>query len=147
MKKILLSVALTIGLGIATVFAGTPDVNAKVLETFKNQFPAATETEWSSGTDYYKANFVYNNNYVSAYYSVDGEFLATVRHITSVNLPMLLQLSLKNDYSKFWISDLYELAKYDGTSYYVTVENADQKIVLRSTNGTNWSVHKKTSKV
>jgi len=59
---------------------------------------------------------------------------------------MLLQSSLKNDYSNFWISDLYELAKYDGSSYYVTIENANQKIVLRS-NGNGWTVHKKTGKV
>jgi len=133
-------------LGIATVFAGTPDVNAKVLETFKNQFPTASETEWSTTSDYYKVDFVYSDNYVSAYYSLDGEFLATLRHISSVNLPMLLQSSLKNDYSNFWISDLYELAKYDGSSYYVTIENANQKIVLKS-NGNGWTVHKKTGKV
>ena len=133
-------------LGIATVFAGTPDVNAKVLETFKNQFPTASETEWSTASDYYKVDFVYSDNYVSAYYSLDGEFLATLRHISSVNLPMLLQSSLKNDYSNFWISDLYELAKYDGSSYYVTIENANQKIVLKS-NGNGWTVHKKTGKV
>src|SRR5678810_172824 len=141
MKKIILSAAIMMSLGIATVFAGTPDVNAKVLETFKNQFPTASETEWSTTSDYYKVDFVYSDNYVSAYYSLDGEFLATLRHISSVNLPMLLQSSLKNDYSNFWISDLYELAKYDGSSYYVTIENANQKIVLKS-NGNGWTVHK-----
>jgi len=146
MKKIILSAAIMMSLGIATVFAGTPDVNAKVLETFKNQFPTASETEWSTTSDYYKVDFVYSDNYVSAYYSLDGEFLATLRHISSVNLPMLLQSSLKNDYSNFWISDLYELAKYDGSSYYVTIENANQKIVLKS-NGNGWTVHKKTGKV
>jgi len=146
MKKIILSAAIMMSLGIATVFAGTPDVNAKVLETFKNQFPTASETEWSATSDYYKVDFVYSDNYVSAYYSLDGEFLATLRHISSVNLPMLLQSSLKNDYSNFWISDLYELAKYDGSSYYVTIENANQKIVLKS-NGNGWTVHKKTGKV
>jgi hypothetical protein len=146
MKKILLSVAFMMSLGVATVFAGTPDVNAKALESFKDQFPTAIETEWSSASDYYKVNFVYNDNHVSAYYSLEGEFLATLRHISSVNLPMLLQTSLKNNYSNYWISDLYELAKYDGISYYVTIENADQKIILKST-GSGWTVHKKTGKV
>ena len=146
MKKILLSVVFTMSLGIAAVFAGTPDVNAKALESFKDQFPTATETEWSAASDYYKVNFVYNDNHVSAYYSLEGEFLATLRHISSLNLPMLLQTSLKNDYSNYWISDLYELAKYDGNSYYVTIENADQKIILKST-GSGWTVHKKTGKV
>lgn len=146
MKKIVLSVAFMMSLGIAAVFAGIPDVNAKVLEAFKEQFPTATEAEWSTTSDYYKADFVFNDNHVSAYYSLEGEFLATLRYISSVNLPMLLQASLKNDYSNFWISDLYEVAKYDGISYYVTIENADQRIVLKS-NGSGWTVHKKTGKV
>ena len=144
MKKILLSMALVMTLGIATVFAN--DVNSKVLEAFKSQFPTATQAEWSTGSEYSKVDFIYNNNYVSAYYSLDGEFLATLRHISSVNLPMMLQTSLKNDYSKFWISDLYEVAKNDGSSYYVTIENADQKIVLKSS-GSTWTIHKKTGKV
>lgn len=147
MKKIILSVALMVSVGIASVFAETPEVNSKVLATFKNQFPSASESEWSIGNDYYKVSFIYNDNYVNAYYSTEGDFLATIRHISSVNLPMMLQTSLKNDYAHFWISDLYELAKYDGSSYYVTIENADQKIVLKSVNGGSWTVYKKTGKV
>jgi hypothetical protein len=58
-----------------------------------------------------------------------------------------LQAGLKNDYSSFWVSDLYEMSKNDGTSYYITLENADQKIVLRSSNGSAWTLHKKTGKI
>ena len=145
MKKIVLAVVFVMSLGVVSVFAN--DIDAKALESFKNQFPTATETEWSTGSDCYKVSFFYNNNYVNAYYSFEGIFLATIRNISSVNLPMMLQTSLKNDYAKFWISDLYELAKYEGSSYYATIENADQKIVLRSSNGSEWTVHKKTGKI
>jgi hypothetical protein len=57
-----------------------------------------------------------------------------------------LQTNLKNNYSNYWISDLYEVAKPENTSYYITLENADQKIVLKSTGGSNWTIHKKSNK-
>jgi hypothetical protein len=122
------------------------DVNAKALTAFNNQFTNATEVEWSAGSDFYKANFLYNNNYVAAYYNTDGDFVATIRNITSANLPLILQTKLKNNYSDYWISDLYELSKNEGTSYYITLENADQKIVLKSTGDIDWTVHKKSNK-
>jgi hypothetical protein len=146
MKKFFLSVALMMTLGPVAVMAGVPDIDAKVLNSFKTQFASATEVEWSVGSEYYKASFLYNNNYVFAYYSTDGEFLATLRNISSVNLPVMLQTSLKNDYEDYWISDLYELAKNDGTAYYVTLENGEHKIVLKSAGGSEWTVFKKTNK-
>jgi hypothetical protein len=146
MKKIFLSAALAIITGLA-VSAENPEVNAQVLAAFKNQFPAASETEWSTGSEYYKASFVYNNNYVNAYYTSEGEFLATIRNISSVDLPVVLQANLKKNYGSFWVSELFELSKQDGTSYSVTLENADEKIILKSVNGTAWTVFKKTGKV
>ena len=147
MKKIVLAAALLISTGLTTVFAEVPEITAQVVAAFKNQFPSATETEWSTGSNYYKASFLYNNNYVNAYYSPEGDFLATLRNISSVDLPVLLQASLKKNYSSFWVSDLYEMSKQEGSSYYVTLENADQKIVLKSSNGSVWAQHKKTGKV
>jgi hypothetical protein len=147
MKKIFLAAALMMCTGLTAVFAGVPEINAKVMAAFKNQFSSATETEWSTGSDYYKASFLYNNNYVNAYYSLEGDFLATLRNISSVDLPVMLQASIKNDYADFWVSDLYEMSKQEGTSYYITLENADQKVVLKSSNGGAWTQHKKTGKV
>jgi hypothetical protein len=38
------------------------------------------------------------------------------------------------------------VAKNDGTNYYVTLETADTKIVLKSTDGGNWSIYQKSKK-
>ena len=147
MKKILLSAAFALSLVTSSLFAaGVPDVNAKALTAFNNQFTNATDVEWSAGNDFYKATFLYNNNYVTAYYNTEGDFMATIRNITSANLPLLLQTKLKNNYSEFWITNLYELSKNEGTSYYITLENADQKIILKSAGDFDWTVHKKSNK-
>jgi hypothetical protein len=57
-----------------------------------------------------------------------------------------LQTGLKKDYSNYWISDLFEVSNSDGTGYYITLENADSKVVLKSTGGDNWKTYQKKTK-
>jgi len=61
-------------------------------------------------------------------------------------LPLNLQVSLKKSYGNYWITDLFETASHDGSSYYVTLETADTKIILKSTDGGNWSIDQKFKK-
>ena len=65
---------------------------------------------------------------------------------SSLQLPITLQASLKNNYEGYWITDLFEMANEEGTSYYVTLESADSKLVLKSVSNTFWSNYKKQSK-
>ena len=71
--------------------------------------------------------------------------MAMTRNISSLDLPMTLQTSLKK-YTGYWISDLFEISNNDGTNYYITMENAGSKIVLKSNSGGNWNVFKKSVK-
>jgi len=38
------------------------------------------------------------------------------------------------------------LSNAEGTSYYITLEQADSKLILKSEDGSNWSVYKKAVK-
>jgi hypothetical protein len=62
-----------------------------------------------------------------------------------MQLPISLQTSLKKQCGDLWISDLFEVANDQGTSYYVTLENADTKIVLKSS-GSDWTTYQKQRK-
>ena len=139
---------LTLAIAVSTfsAFAGEEKVNQKVLNAFKKEFNTAREVEWTTGSNYYKATFVYNEKHVFAYYNENGELLGLTRYLSPVDLPMNLQKNLKNDFKEYWISDLFEIAKNDGTAYFLTLENADTKIVLKSTDSSNWSVYSKVKK-
>jgi hypothetical protein len=63
-----------------------------------------------------------------------------------LDLPLLLQTSLKKYHTNSWITDLFEVSNQDGTSYYVVLETADIKIILKSTDGGNWMVYQKVQK-
>ena len=145
MKKIIIMLAVAIS--SITAFASDNDVNATVLNAFNKEFSGAKEVQWTSTKDYYKAEFVYNGQNVNAFYRVDGEFIAVTRNISSLELPMHLQTNLKTSYSNYWISDLFEVCSYEGTSYYITLEKADSKLVLKSDGAGKWSTFKKSTKI
>jgi hypothetical protein len=143
MKKIIMILAI-ISSSIG-VFASGDSVNPKVLNAFNSDFRSAKEVEWTVANNYYKATFTFNEQHVFAYYNADGELLGLTRYISSASLPISLQSSLKKNYADYWISDLFEVAKDDGTAYYITLENADTKLVLKAS-GNNWSPYQKIRK-
>jgi len=81
-----------------------------------------------------------------AYYNSNGDLQAVVRNITSDQLPINLLASLKNEYNDCWITDLFEMASNDETTYYVTLETSEKKIVLRSSGSGGWEVYSKERK-
>lgn len=139
---------LTLAIAVSTLgaFAGEDEVNPKVLNAFKTEFNTANDVEWSEGTDFFKAAFVYNDRHLFAYYTKTGELLALARYISPLDLPLSLQKNLKEGYGEYWISDLMEVAKGDGTTYYVTLEDADTRVMLKTTDTFGWNFYKKTRK-
>lgn len=143
MKKMILTLAIAVS--TLSAFAGDDNVNQKVLDAFTTEFTTAKEVEWSAGSNYYKATFNYNGKYVFAFYSENGEMLGLSRYLSPNDLPFALQYNLKKGYEGYWISDLVEVAKNNDTNYYITLENANKKIVLKSSDN-SWSVYNKNNK-
>jgi hypothetical protein len=121
-------------------------VSAAVLASFQSAFKNASEVKWKTSGDYYKADFIVNEQYVTAYYDSNAALVAVTRNVNSFQLPITLQTKLKASYEQYWISELFELSNENGVSYYVTVENGDSKITLQSLNATEWTVYQKQSK-
>ena len=113
----------------------------------KLNLPTAKNVEWETGNNYFRAAFTMNEQRIFAYYNVDGQLLSIARYISSIQLPVNLYADLKNDYSKYWISDLFEVSNSEGLHYYVTLETADTKLVMHSSNGGSWSTYSKNKKI
>ncbi len=145
MKKMIMILALAITLG-TSVFAREEKVSPQVLNAFKTEFVTAQEVNWAVYNTYYKVAFTLSSQRVFAYYSIEGELLGLTRYITSLQLPINLQSSIKKNYGDYWITDLFEMAKNEGTSYYLTLEDANTKIILKSNSGTDWFVYQKSKK-
>ena len=69
-----------------------------------------------------------------------------VHNILSDKLPARLLTTVKKDYKSYWITGLYKEDASGKISYHMTIENADQTVVLIATAATNWAVIRVTPK-
>jgi hypothetical protein len=146
-KKILIMFLLLVTVG-SSAFSSIPSgMNEQVANSFKKEFTLAEDVKWETTKDLVKITFKLNSQVMFAYYTESGELMAVVRNISSVQLPIHLLAELKRDYNDWWITDLFEMAGTTGTSYYITLENADTTLVLKSGNSNGWQTYKKVKKI
>lgn len=144
MKKILLVITMILTLA-ANTFAGE-EIKPEVLDAFNSKFNNAKDVTWMAGSNYYKATFIYYGSQMFAYYTTTGKLMGVTRNISSTELPLFLRNNLQKKYQDFWITDLVEESNTYGFSYYITIEDANQKIVLKSKYGSDWTIYSKQQK-
>src|SRR5450432_364973 len=127
------------------VFANTSEnlIPESVASAFGSSFSCAKEVHWESLGNYYKATFRQNGNQLYVFYSDNAEFMGIAKNILSDKLPNSLQDGIKNKYPGYWITDLAKYDVADKTGFLVTIENADEKIVLKTNDNKHWQVYSK----
>ena len=147
MKQVILSIATMLMMGVSA-FAGNNDevINQQAVRTFKRDFSTASNISWESRNGYARATFSLNGQVLFAYYDTNGDLQAVVRNIVSDQLPINLLSEVKKEYGDYWISDLFEMATDNSTTYYITLENSEKRIVLKSEGTNYWSVYNKIRK-
>jgi hypothetical protein len=147
MKKMILSLAAVMMMGFSVFANGSNDVvTQEARDAFKKDFATASNIKWEQKNNFLKATFSLNGQFLTAYYFTNGDLQAVVRNITSDQLPINLITSLRRDYTDFWITDLFEISSDNQTTYYVTIESSDRKIVLKSESLSSWEVYSKERK-
>lgn len=149
MKKLLFSIATVLMMGVSAFAAnnnGDEIANQMAVRNFKKDFVNARNAVWEQTDNFTRATFSLDGQILFAYYNNNGDLQAVVRNIVSDQLPINLLTSLKKDYSDCWITDLFELATGDQTTYYITLETGEKKIVLRSDGVNGWEVYSKERK-
>ena len=147
MKKFILiaSLALLFTAGTASANTLKKEIPSTVQNSFNRFFAQATEVNWEESATWFKASFQLNGLYLTAYYAPDGRPIAISRNLTTSNLPLHLLGHLKQYMSNAWVSDLFELSSHGNSTYYVTLDNADETLTLVS-DGNDWSVYNRITK-
>lgn len=122
------------------------EVAPAAIRSFERTFSQAREVYWTISDNLYKVNFQVSGQYATAYYTGFGELVATTRNISPLQLPVVLLAAIKKDYTQQWISELVEVSDEQGTHYYVTLEDAGQKLTLKSNSTVSWSRFQKMDK-
>ena len=147
MKQVIFATAMLLTVGMTRAFANkTDNINNQVTTSFNKDFATAKEVKWQKETNYIKATFTMESQVMFAYYNENGDLIGVVRNILSDKLPISLMSDLKKNYNNHWISDLFEMASDGQSSYYITLENANETLVLKSNGMNEWSVYKRTKK-
>lgn len=146
-SKIALAIALVLTM-VSTSFANTTndDHNTAVTASFHKDFKKAELLTSETEKDYTKLTFKMNDMVLFAFYSEEGQLLAVTRNIKSNQLPINLLIQVKQDYANYWISELFEFNSDGTNAYYITLENADSSITLRSSGTDTWDVYTKKTK-
>jgi hypothetical protein len=147
MKKSILIWAVLLLTTTSFSFANHADeINKSVKTSFKRDFGSPDMVKWESQKEFLVATFSLNGKITYAYYSKSGNLIAVTRNILSTQLPIRQILSLDKNYKGYWITDLFEIDANQETSYFISLENADYKLVLKSDAFEGWSEYKKEKK-
>ena len=121
------------------------DENKEVKASFQRDFQNAHLVSTEVKDNFTKVIFTLNDQVMTAFYAANGSLLGVTRNIVSSQLPVNLLISFKKNYSAYWITDLFEMSQDSQSNYYLTLENAETKITLRS-NGEDWDVYSNIKK-
>lgn len=149
MKKFFVLALLVTGAFSFSVKASDNDKIAPSVEkAFQKEFAGATYVKWAvlEKSDMYQANFIYNNERISAFFAEDGSLLAMGRFIPTANLPMLVSKTLHNRFADYEIKEVMEVVKGSETSYVVTVENEKARLIVNAYSTGGAYVFKKEKK-
>jgi hypothetical protein len=149
MKKRIVTTAMFLVIGFVSAFANSAykPSDDHTIASFKRDFSNAKEVSWQQQKGYNVASFSLNGVVMTAYYDNRAGLVAVVHHVLADNLPIYLLKDLKNNYGQYWVADLYEEATPRESHYRVTLENADQIIVLNSVNSREWKVQSVIAKL
>ena len=137
---------LLVTVSTGSVLANEETVSQQVMNAFKKEFVDAKDVSWQTTKDFAKATFSLHDQVMFAFYTQEGALLAITRNISSEKLPISLLTSLKKNYNGYWITDLFEMVADGNGTYYITLENADVELVLKSDEFGGWEVYKKGKK-
>ena len=147
MKKLIAIAALIIATASTGAFANDDHrISKETAASFNKDFSAANQVTWQQQDGYSIARFRLNEQFITAYYSRNGMLVAVLHNIPVDHLPLLLLTELKNSYSNYWVTDLFEAATDGESHYHLTLENGDQTLKLKSVGSADWAVSRKIKK-
>lgn len=148
MKKKMIMLAAAFVLTANAIFAESDRarIPESVVSAFTSTFVHVREVRWENFGNYFKASFIQRGKTMYAFYSDNAEFMGIAKNILSDRLPVILQAGIKSKYPGYWITDLANYQVGDKGGFLVTLENADQKIVLKTEDNQHWQVYTKKVK-
>lgn len=134
MKKILVAALMAVFVGGSAFAADTKDVakvSYGVKANFEARFSGATNVSWTLRDNFTKATFTLAGQQVEAFYSVDGELIASSRKVEFGKLPLEGIQAIQKKYSTYTVSETIEFDQDGDRSYFVSLQDGDKKQIVQ----------------
>ncbi len=129
MKKIILTVACA-ALGAGTILAQDlteAQVPSVVLNSFKKEFPKASDVEWEQKSDTYKVEFEIGTADHDAWYDATGQLVKHKEDIGQNDLPTSITNVIAKEYSAYRASDIEKTQSGGKTTYQLDFKSPTEK--------------------
>ena len=149
MKK---SLAMLIGIFMLafcmqTFAADGPEVNEKVIRSFKLTFPDAEKVSWQEFAERYVVHFEEGDIQTVMDFDKEGNYLVSKRYYKEDKLPVNILCKLRKKYADKKISIVTEVSTENNTDYYIKLEDATTWMTVKSDGGGSMEVVDKYKKV
>lgn len=143
MKK-LIAVLLVTVISITDICASTAAINAKVESQFSAAFPGATQVNYKTIGSLITVKFILNNKSMEAFYNPSGEQVAVSKVIDYAHLPDESKKFISSNYQNYTVTEVIEMNHTEeGLTYYISMINGNQQLILTTDATGNVSVFKK----
>jgi hypothetical protein len=130
------------------VFANRPDpnVNEKVLKSFHETFPNASQVNWQEFSDNYIVNFVEGDVRTRINYDKEGNFINATRYYQEQNLPVNILCKLKKRFPDLSVFGVTEMENESTSEYYIKMQDDKSWTTVKSDAAGNLEVVEKYKK-
>lgn len=127
---------------LTTTFAQAQDINESqvpsvVLNTFKTEFPKASDVEWEKQGNQYQVEFEigYFSDY-EAWFKASGDIILYEVEISKRKLPVAVKNTVQQKYKAYQIDDVKKINEKGQISYTIELEKGQEEInIIINENG------------
>jgi len=143
MKKIIFSL-LVIASSFTTNLYAQDKAPGRVVNALSENFNGIKQASWAKVSDLYKAEFIFGETVVSAFFNENGDLVATGRDVATTQLPIDLQIALTKNYKDYSVTKSFEVDMQGEVTYYLMLDSSTKKLQLQSTSF-GWEKYQKPS--
>ncbi len=123
MKKCIITACLVLSFAAITYASGkkTAFVSSLVNKNFNQEFANAKNVSWSTYDQFMKAEFAQNNLKEVAYYTSDGDLVASMHDISFSDMPASVQKEIIRKYKNYTVKEsleYFDTASDEGVDLY-----------------------------
>jgi hypothetical protein len=145
MKKLFIA-TLLIATVVTSAFAKPTKVNYLALKSFTAEFKKASDVSWTSTSEYIKANFLFEDQRMEAFYSPTGDKIGTTRGISIDELPLKAKRAYAQKYSDYNVKEAILFEGVEENAYFISAENETENVIVKVFDNGTVSPFKKTKK-